>query len=390
MATTIERQTAYFTTISTLLNGNFIKAEAHMQPSFLRTASGKEMSRVHIIAVIVGFGDGSEATLDDGSGKITCRSFDNPALFSAFNLGDIVRVIGKVRAYNEQQYLIPEIVKKITNKQFVTFHKLALQSLEAQEEHVRPGYSVPTAELASEEIISAEAVDEIPIDEKLFMETAQRINAILHTGGIIRDYRARVMACFLLGLSKDAKINLNESPAILINSINARVNAVLQREGKPNFYQYLDIALPSSTENHVKFKQALVLTIQELLNLNIRSAMNSGTDVLGKFYEAFLKYGNGAKEIGVVLTPRHITKFSAETLDIKKNDLVLDVACGTGGFLVSAFDYVKKNSTEEELNIFKKNNAVRLMISGRRKFLVILKDFQLVGFFNRNGQSFFQ
>jgi len=199
-------------------------------------------------------------------------------------------------------------------------------------------------------------IDEIPIDEKLFMETAQRINAILHTGGIIRDYRARVMACLLLALSEDAKLNLNESPAILINSINARVNAVLQREGKPNFYQYLDIALPSSTENHVKFKQALVLTIQELLNLNIRSAMNSGTDVLGKFYEAFLKYGNGAKEIGVVLTPRHITKFSAETLDIKKNDLVLDVACGTGGFLVSAFDYVKKNSTEEELNIFKKNN----------------------------------
>ncbi len=34
--------------------------------------------------------------------------------------------------------------------------------------------------------------------------------------------------------------------------------------------------------------------------------MNSGTDVLGKFYEVFLKYGNGAKEIGIVLTPRHV------------------------------------------------------------------------------------
>ena len=164
MATTIERQTAYLTTISTLLNGNFIKAEAHMQPSFLRTASGKEMSRVHIIAVIVGFGEGSEATLDDGSGKITCRSFDNPTLFSAFNLGDIVRVIGKVRAFNEQQYLIPEIVKKITNKQFVTFHKLALRFLESEDTHTQLEHSVPTTELASEEIISAEAVDEIPID----------------------------------------------------------------------------------------------------------------------------------------------------------------------------------------------------------------------------------
>jgi len=26
--------------------------------------------------------------------------------------------------------------------------------------------------------------------------------------------------------------------------------------------------------------------------------MNSSTDVLGQFYEVFLKYGNGAKEIG--------------------------------------------------------------------------------------------
>jgi type I restriction-modification system DNA methylase subunit len=199
-------------------------------------------------------------------------------------------------------------------------------------------------------------IDEIPVNEKLFLETAERINAILHEGGIIKDYRARVMACLLLALSEDAKLNLEESPRILVNSINARVNAVLQREGKPNFYQFIAIDLPSSTENHVKFKQALVLTIQELLNLNIRSAMNSGTDVLGKFYEVFLKYGNGAKEIGIVLTPRHITKFSAEAIDVNKNDIILDPACGTGGFLVSAFDLVKKNSKEEEIKIFKENN----------------------------------
>lgn len=157
--TTIERQTAYLTTIGTLLNGNFVKAEAQMQPSFLRTVSGREMSRVHIIAVIVGFSDSNEATLDDGSGRITARSFDMPTIFSSFSLGDIVRVIGKVRAFNEQQYLIPEIVKKITNKQFVALHKLALQSVEANE----VGECVPTKELSPEEVI-AESVDEIPID----------------------------------------------------------------------------------------------------------------------------------------------------------------------------------------------------------------------------------
>ena len=101
---------------------------------------------------------------DDGSGKITARSFDTPALFSPFSLGDIVRVIGKVRAFNEQQYLVPEIVKKITNKHFVMFHKLTLQFLENEDVHIQSGLSVPTAELASEEVISSGTLDEISID----------------------------------------------------------------------------------------------------------------------------------------------------------------------------------------------------------------------------------
>ena len=101
---------------------------------------------------------------------------------------------------------------------------------------------------------------------------------------------------------------------------------------------------------------ALVKTIQELNNLNIRSAMNSGADVLGKFYEVFLKYGNGAKEIGIVLTPRHITKFAAEVMSITDRDICYDPTCGTGGFLISAFDYVKKNHTKAQIARFKQNN----------------------------------
>src|SRR5207245_5520459 len=112
----------------------------------------------------------------------------------------------------------------------------------------------------------------------------------------------------------------------------------------------------STEDNHIKFKTALVRTLQELNNLNIRSAMNSGTDVLGKFYEVFLKYGNGAKEIGIVLTPRHITKFAVDVLGITDRDVVYDPTCGTGGFLVAAFDEVKRNHSEVLVNRFKENN----------------------------------
>ena len=199
-------------------------------------------------------------------------------------------------------------------------------------------------------------IKELPIDEKFFLETAEKINVILHNGAIPATERGKVMSSLILSLVDDTQPNLNSSPTVLIKEINARVNAVLQREGKPEFYDYVKIALPTTLENHIKFKTALVKTIQELNNLNIRSAMNSGADVLGSFYEVFLQYGNWAKEIGIVLTPRHVTAFAAEIIDIKAKDIVFDPTCGTAGFLVAAFDYVKKNSTKAEVNNFKLNN----------------------------------
>lgn len=198
-------------------------------------------------------------------------------------------------------------------------------------------------------------ISEIEISDNEFLKAAEEINGILHEGGINKDYRARVISALLLALVEGTKLNLDESPTVLISTINARVELVLNKHKKSNFARYIFIDLPSSEDNHIKFKKAIVLTIQELLGLNIRSAMNSGKDVLGKFYEVFLKYGNGAKEIGIVLTPRHITKFAAEAIDIQPNDLVLDPTCGTGGFLVSAFDEAKKKSTDSEFKKLKKH-----------------------------------
>jgi len=195
---------------------------------------------------------------------------------------------------------------------------------------------------------------DVEINEYEFLKTAEEINGILHEGGINKDIRARVIAAVLLALSEGTEINLNEEPSVLITSINSRVNVVLQKHSKPQFSQFISLSLPATEDNHFRFKKALVDTIHQLYSLNIRSAMKSGRDILGTFYEVFLKYGNGAKEIGIVLTPRHITKFAAAVLDIQPNDLVLDPTCGTGGFLVSALDEVRKKATPSDLEDFKK------------------------------------
>lgn len=201
-------------------------------------------------------------------------------------------------------------------------------------------------------------VADVPVDEAQFLSTAERINALLHLGAINKNWRARVMAALLLSLIEDTPPNVDAAPSVLIAEINARAKRLLSQEGKSEFFGYIAINLPTTEDNHVKFKTALVKTIQELRKLNIRSAMNSGTDVLGKFYEVFLKYGNGAREIGVVLTPRHITEFAVDVIGVDAQDVVLDPTCGTGGFLVAAFDAVKKKANSAQVTDFRLNNIL--------------------------------
>ena len=189
---------------------------------------------------------------------------------------------------------------------------------------------------------------DVEITEEEFLETAENINEILHENSINKDYRAKFISALLLAMSDSKEIDVTQECDVLIENINSRVRAILKKHNKFDFSNFIKIDEPSSADNHVKVKEAIKRTYQELLNLNIRSAMNSGKDVLGKFYEVFLKYGNGAKDIGIVLTPRHITKFANEVLDITYKDLVLDPACGTGGFLVSAYDEVKRKTKDKE------------------------------------------
>lgn len=195
---------------------------------------------------------------------------------------------------------------------------------------------------------------DVEISEEDFLRTAEEINGILHENAIHKDARAKFISAILLSMTRKPEIDLDLSPPELVGQINQRVDLVLKAENKSEFSPFIHIDLPSSEDNHLKLRSAIVKTTQELLGLNIHSAMRSGKDVLGKFYEVFLKYGNGAKEIGIVLTPRHITRLAAEVTDISANDLVLDPTCGTGGFLVAAFDEVKKKASDKDFQRFRR------------------------------------
>lgn len=61
-----------------------------------------------------------------------------------------------------------------------------------------------------------------------------------------------------------------------------------------------------------------------------------GEDVVGRFFQEFLRYSGDKKSLGIVLTPKHITELFCDLADLSVNDTVIDPCAGTGGFLISA------------------------------------------------------
>lgn len=59
-------------------------------------------------------------------------------------------------------------------------------------------------------------------------------------------------------------------------------------------------------------------------------------DVIGIFYNEFLRYANGDGGLGIVLTPQHIRELFVDLAEVNKDSVVIDNCCGTGGFLISA------------------------------------------------------
>ena len=110
MTEQIKRQIAYHVKVSEILTGEYVEEEG-WNPNYVKTFRG-EVSRVNIIGVVIAVTDDS-VTIDDGSGKIDVRSFENKEKFGEFDLGDVVILIGRPRAWNEQKYIAMEIMRTI-------------------------------------------------------------------------------------------------------------------------------------------------------------------------------------------------------------------------------------------------------------------------------------
>jgi hypothetical protein len=71
-------------------------------------------------------------------------------------------------------------------------------------------------------------------------------------------------------------------------------------------------------------------------------------DTQGDIYEYMLGKLGVAGQIGQFRTPRHIIRAIVQMVDPKMGEVIMDPACGTGGFLMAAYQHIVAKATSDE------------------------------------------
>src|SRR6266568_1611586 len=90
----------------------------------------------------------------------------------------------------------------------------------------------------------------------------------------------------------------------------------------------------------------------ETLNLflkEINSFTYDHSENLGNSFEYLLSVMDSQGDAGQFRTPRHIIDFIVKVVDPSKEDTILDPACGTAGFLISAYKHILRQNTAKRL-----------------------------------------
>jgi type I restriction-modification system DNA methylase subunit len=96
--------------------------------------------------------------------------------------------------------------------------------------------------------------------------------------------------------------------------------------------------------------------------------LNSNYDIIGKFYEEFLRFaGISNVKKGIILTPNHITALFTDLVDLRTNDVIFDPCCGTGAFLIAGMNRLISIISESKM-------------AGKTNAINHIKESQLVGF----------
>ena len=110
--------------------------------------------------------------------------------------------------------------------------------------------------------------------------------------------------------------------------------------------------------DEIKIREnSFIQILEKLENYNLSDTQD---DIKGIAFEHFL--GTTFRgELGQFFTPRTIVDFMTEILDPQEGEVICDPTCGSGGFLIKAFEYVREKI---ESDIREQKNKLRSEIEG--------------------------
>jgi len=178
MPEAIKRHTAYKLRIGDLAKGKSIMEEGRLR--FVELGD-KQIYRVNIIANIIEryASEGEKKylffTIDDASGQIHLKIFgDDIERFKDITQGNSVRVIGTINAFNNENYISPEIIK-VVDPRHLLVRKLELD-MEKSQKPVDKKEIIAIKDRIIEMVKNAEGEGGIEADKIIMaMDTAPQI-----------------------------------------------------------------------------------------------------------------------------------------------------------------------------------------------------------------------
>jgi type I restriction-modification system DNA methylase subunit len=180
-----------------------------------------------------------------------------------------------------------------------------------------------------------------------FIDAAIELSQVLRTAKVEAPLRPKVIGAVVAAMYQ-GEISIN--PIDSLKSVNSLCETAIRvvKNIDDSIKDRLIDALRLSGADFNRLSPYIGRVINILKRLNVRSVIHTDADFLGMFYEAFLRYGYDNNSLGIVFTPRHITRMCADLVGVEVRDKVIDIACGTGGFLVSAFDQMIRKATSSQ------------------------------------------
>jgi RPA family protein len=136
-----KRLTAIKAKIDSIEKGKFFAQEG-FNPSFVVSPSGTRLSRVRILATVVDKfisenGKFASLTLDDGSDTIRAKVFNALSMVESVEKGNIIDVIARIKEYQDELYLLPEVITKIDDPNMEILRHLEIKEQEKVAEKKR-------------------------------------------------------------------------------------------------------------------------------------------------------------------------------------------------------------------------------------------------------------